>query len=137
MEMLPTKYRSLSINSSKSFSLHFVVHVYRYSFLSIYVQAHSVELYAYAKIKWQMWKHIKKSSSSSAEDYYVFNIIYIFRKGSVLANFTVTFQKVSFTEALILQDAIDNVGYIADMPVELKTISTHDGKRFITTNFIF
>uniref|UniRef100_A0A7M5X9R1 Fibronectin type-III domain-containing protein n=1 Tax=Clytia hemisphaerica TaxID=252671 RepID=A0A7M5X9R1_9CNID len=49
-----------------------------------------------------------------------------FEKGSVLANFTVSFQMVHYAESLILQDAIDNNGLLAEMPVELKNITTED-----------
>lgn len=61
-----------------------------------------------------------------------FLIFSFFRKGSVLANFTVSYQQVSYTEALILQDSIEIAGYIGEMPVELKNMTTRDGKLIIS-----
>ena len=36
---------------------------------------------------------------------------------------------------MILQDSIEVAGYIGDMPVELKNMSTHDGKKI--NNFVY
>ena len=49
------------------------------------------------------------------------------RKGSVIVNFTITYEMVHHVESLILQDAIDNLGIISQMPVEMKNMSSADG----------
>ena len=52
----------------------------------------------------------------------------IYRKGSVNVNFTINYFAAPFNEILIIQNAIDKVGYIDNIPVQYINVSSGSGK---------
>ena len=51
-----------------------------------------------------------------------------YRLGVILVNFTVVYTSVASDEVVILQNAIEDVGKITDMPVVGRWIFSEDGK---------
>ncbi|XP_057313806.1 uncharacterized protein LOC130655123 isoform X2 [Hydractinia symbiolongicarpus] len=62
-------------------------------------------------------------------------------RGSVIANFTVFYRVNSFVETLILQNAIDDIGFINTTPVQMLSITSHNvpynAPKFTATSTVF
>ena len=52
---------------------------------------------------------------------------FLFRKGSVIVNFTMNYHAAPFLEVITIQNAIDKIGLIDNLVVQHMNVTTDDG----------